>query len=144
MNFIKKSIFVLLLISVSASSFAQKKKSAAEKRAVIATDYVAEKMSLDTDKKAFVYDVLLDKFSSNLSQLSGKNLSQEEKKAIFKASNSSNLSQLSGKNLSQEEKKAIFKASNKVATKKLKEIFSAEEIKQINKYQIESNSIGKK
>ncbi|MBG7629141.1 MAG: hypothetical protein IZT56_01795 [Bacteroidetes bacterium] len=119
MNFIKKSIFVLLLISVSASSFAQKKKSAAEKRAVIATDYVAEKMSLDTDKKAFVYDVLLDKFSSNLSQLSGKNLSQEEKKAIFKA-------------------------SNKVATKKLKEMFSAEEIKQINKYQIESNSIGKK
>jgi len=115
MNFIKKSILVILLLSISISAFAQK-ESVAEKRATIATDYIAEKMNLDADKKSFVHEVLVEKFQSNMAQTKGKNLTSDEKKVIFKGSNG-------------------------IAMKKLGEKFTKEEVKQINKYQLEAHKI---
>lgn len=119
MNFIKKSILVILLLSVSVTSFGQNLKKMAEKRAEEASVYVAEKMNFNDAQKAFLYEVLVVKFESNMKQTRGKELSKEEKQSIYKA-------------------------ANKKATTKLKAQFSSEEIKEINKYQQEANKKAKK
>lgn len=119
MNFIKKSIVIVLLISVSVASFAQKKDSSVQSKATVATEHITKKMNLDADKKAFVYAVMYEEYGTVIGKIRGKGLAKEEKKSIFKA-------------------------ANDVANKKLKEQFSNEEIKLINKYQQESNKLGKK
>ena len=76
-------------------------------------------MSLNKEKKAFLYTVFFEKFAANMEDSKGKTLTKEEKKAIYKK-------------------------NNKVAQEKLSKKFSKEEIKEINKYQLESNKVNSK
>lgn len=119
MKAIKFTILVLVLSLWSVQGFSQHKKSTHQKRAEAQTAYIADKMDLNEDQKTFVYEVLIKKFKMNTDQLKGKELTQEQKRAIYKETNK--------------------KTRVLLATK-----FSKEEIDRINKLQSEANKMRKK
>ena len=109
MKTLKKIVLILMLISFTITAQAQQKKSYAQQKAAENTTFVAKKMNLSKDKTTFLHSVLLNKYESNAEKNKDKNLSEEDKKAIYKQS------------------------YNDTQTK-LAEQFSKEEITQINEH----------
>jgi hypothetical protein len=114
-----KTIFSLLttcLIFISVSVNAQDKNTV--KRANQITDYVSEQMSLDKEHSDFLDKALIEKIDFQKQKTKGKNLTDDEKKAVNKEANH------------------LFKT-------KLEEKFSKEEIKTIHVHIKEYKAIKK-
>ncbi len=105
----KKLALFILFAGFLTTGFAQK-QSYAQKASKEKAAYVAEHMSLKKNKATFLEGVLLNKYES---------VSKEVKAA--------------GSDISQEDKKAIYKKSNKKMMADLSQEFSKEEISRIKK-----------
>jgi len=86
MKFLKTIGLIVLFISLTTNLQAQQKQSYAEKNAFEKTEYVANEMNLNKDQKTFLHKVLLNKMETTAEKINGKDLSEEEKKAIHKQS----------------------------------------------------------
>ena len=80
----KKINFTFLFIILSFIAEAQENKFAA-KRAANAIEYIGSKMDLSESNKEFLKETLYNKYSKNASKIRGKNLSEDEKKSIYRA-----------------------------------------------------------
>ena len=81
----------------------------AEKRAKEASAFIASEVNLNQEDSDFTYTVLLEKMTSTAEQINGKNLSKEEKKAIYGASHKETSKRLSA-HFSADKVKEIFAA----------------------------------
>jgi len=102
----KKIILFILLAGFLTTANAQK-QSYQEKKAKEDTSYIAKKMDLNKDQKAFLHDVLLEKYESTSKKIKDNDLSKEEKKAIYKASYKTT-SEMLAKEFTKEEVNEIF------------------------------------
>ena len=80
----KKIIFVFLFTIISFFAEAQENKFAA-KRTANAIEYISSKMDLSETNIDFLKVTLYSKYSTNASKIRGKDLTQEEKKSIYRA-----------------------------------------------------------
>ena len=80
----KKIIFVFLFTIISFFAEAQENKFAA-KRTANAIEYISSKMDLSESNIEFLKETLYNKYSTNASKIRGKDLTQEEKKSIYRA-----------------------------------------------------------
>lgn len=80
----KKIIFVFLFTIISFFAEAQENKFAA-KRTANAIEYISSKMDLSETNIEFLKETLYNKYSTNASKIRGKDLTQEEKKSIYRA-----------------------------------------------------------
>lgn len=120
----KKIILFILLAGFLTTANAQK-KSYQEKKANENTSYIADKMDLNKDKKAFLHEVLLEKYVNTSKQINDNDLSKEEKQVIYKASYKETSKKLT-KEFTKEEVNEIFailKEQNK-KNKKSQKIFN--------------------
>lgn len=114
----KKVFLFLMLCGFMTTGIAQNKNVI--KRAKATTAYVAEQMSLNDEQSKFLEEVLTEKMADTSSKINGKNLSKEEKKAIYGESHKKTAKKLSEK-FSKDEAQAIFghiKEFNKLNKKK--------------------------
>ena len=80
----KKIIFAFLFTIISFFAEAQENKFAA-KRTANAIEYISSKMDLSESNIEFLKETLYNKYSTNASKIRGKDLTQEEKKSIYRA-----------------------------------------------------------
>ena len=80
----KKIIFAFLFTIISFFGEAQENKFAA-KRTANASEYISSKMDLTESNIEFLKETLYNKYSTNASKIRGKDLTQEEKKSIYRA-----------------------------------------------------------
>ena len=81
----KKIINVILLtLLISFSSKAQNNYQI--EKATRFSEYAANQLKLSEDDKIFLYDTYLAKFVAQRGKIHGKNLSDDEKKQVYKAS----------------------------------------------------------
>ena len=80
----KKIIFAFLFTIISFFAEAQENKFAA-KRTANAIEYISSKMDLTESNIEFLKETLYNKYSTNASKIRGKDLTQEEKKSIYRA-----------------------------------------------------------
>ena len=102
----KKIILFILLAGFLTTANAQK-PTYPEKKAKENTSYIVEKMDFDKTQKTYLHGVLLGKYESIYKQIKGHDLSQEEKKVIYKASHKETSEELA-KEFSKEEVNEIF------------------------------------
>ncbi len=114
----KKVVFLFLFVTMTLSISAQQKNVYAEKVAKGASEHCAEEMSLNASKQEFLYAELYAKITATQKQMKGKDLSQDEKKAIYKKSNKEYVAVLSAE-FSKDEIKQITKLTQEY-TKSLK------------------------
>jgi hypothetical protein len=113
-----KKIIVLILFCGFLSTANAQKKSYQEKKATTNAQHIAESMDLNDSTKTLLYAILLGKYDETSKQIKGNDLSNEEKKMIYKKS---------------------FKQTNQ----KLSVLFSKEEINTINTLLKEQHKKGK-
>ena len=80
----KKIIFAFLFTIISFFAEAQDNKFAA-KRTANAIEYISSKMDLSESNIEFLKETLYNKYSTNASKIRGKDLTQEEKKSIYRS-----------------------------------------------------------
>ena len=80
----KKIILAFLFTIISFFAEAQENKFAA-KRTANAIEYISSKMDLSESNIEFLKETLYNKYSTNASKIRGKDLTQEEKKSIYRA-----------------------------------------------------------
>ncbi|MEC8363698.1 MAG: hypothetical protein VXZ46_00985 [Bacteroidota bacterium] len=80
-----KKITTIILLLTLTYSIAQKPNKFHLERATMFTNYIADNIELSEDDKQFVYNVMLERGVNATKQIRGKNLSQEDKKAIYRA-----------------------------------------------------------
>ena len=80
----KKITFAFLFTIISFFAEAQENKFAA-KRTANAIEYISSKMDLSESNIEFLKETLYNKYSTNASKIRGKDLTQEEKKSIYRA-----------------------------------------------------------
>jgi len=102
----KKIILLIVLCGFMFKANAQK-QSYQEKKATTNAQYIADKMDLNDSQQTKLYSILLGKYQETSKQIKGNDLSNEEKKIIYKKS---------------------YKDTND----KLSALFSKEEIKTVN------------
>lgn len=112
----KKIVLFILLAGFLTTANAQK-KSPQEKRANESTSYVAKKMKLNEDQKSYFHSVLLEKYVSTSKQVKDKNLSSDEKKAIYKKSHKETSKKLA-EEFTKDEVKEIFELLKELNKKK--------------------------
>jgi len=110
-----KRIIVLMLICGFMSTANAQKQSYQEKKATANAQYIADTMDLNDSQQTVVYAILLAKYDETSKQIKGNDLSNEEKKIIYRQS---------------------FKDTND----KLSALFSKEEINEINALLKEQNT----
>ena len=80
----KKIIFAFLFTIISFFAEAQENKFAT-RRAANAINYISSNMDLSESNIEFLKETLYNKYSTNASKIRGKDLTQEEKKSIYRA-----------------------------------------------------------
>ena len=80
----KKIIFTFLFTILSFITEAQENKFAV-KRTANAIEYISSKMDLSESNIEFLKETLYNKYSTNASKIRGKDLTEEEKKSIYRA-----------------------------------------------------------
>jgi hypothetical protein len=80
----KKIIFAFLFTIISFFVEAQEDKFAT-RRAANAIDYISSNMDLSQSNIEFLKETLYNKYSTNASKIRGKDLTQDEKKSIYRA-----------------------------------------------------------
>jgi hypothetical protein len=98
-----KIFFVLLLCSFN--SFAQNNYQT--KRATSFSEYAAKQLELSKEDQKFLYDTFIAKFVKQQEKIKGKDLSDEEKKQVYKASRKELVKTLNGR-FDSEKTKAIL------------------------------------
>lgn len=116
MKAIKFTVLILVLSLWSVQGFSQEKKSIHQKRAKVQTAYIADKMNLNEEQKSFVFEALIEKFKMNTDQIRGKDLSQEEKRAVYSSTNKK-FRKLLSQQFSKEEISQILKLQNEINKK---------------------------
>jgi len=109
----KKLTFLIVLCGFLSTINAQK-QSYQEKKATTNAQHIADTMDLNDSQQTVLYAILLGKYQETSKQIKGNDLSNEEKKIIYRQS---------------------FKDTND----KLSAIFSNEEIKTVNALLKEQN-----
>ena len=109
----KKMIFSCAFVMFAFIAQAQENKFAA-KRSANAVEYISSKMDLSEANMVFLKETLYDKYASNASKIRGKNLTQDEKKSIYRAA---------------------YKETRDL----LMTVFSKEQVNMITKFERESN-----
>ncbi len=102
----KKIILLIVLCGFLSTANAQR-QSYQEKKATTNAQYIADNMDLSDSQQTKLYSILLGKYQETSKQIKGNDLSNEEKKIIYKKS---------------------YKDTND----KLSALFSQEEIKTVN------------
>ena len=110
-----KKIIALILFCGFLSTANAQKQSYQEKKATTNAQHIAESMDLNDSTKTLLYAILLGKYDETSKQIKGNDLSNEEKKIIYRQS---------------------FKDTND----KLSALFSKEEINEINALLKEQNT----
>ena len=111
----KKTInLILLILLISFSSKAQNNYQI--KRATTFSEYASNKLKLNEADKKFLYDTYLAKFVAQREKIHGKDLSDEEKKQVYKASHNKLIKTLNTK-FSAEKSKAIIVAVKEIREK---------------------------
>ena len=119
MKLLKTISITILLICFTINVQAQQKKTYPQKRAADYTEFISSEMNMNADQETYLHEVLLNKFETNSKRNKDNNLSQEEKKQLYKQS---------------------FKETST----KLSEQFSKEEVDQINELIKTKNKASKK
>ena len=109
----KKIILLIVLCGFLSTANAQR-QSYQEKKATTNAQLIADTMALNDSTKTLLYTILLGKYDETSNQIKGNDLSNEEKKVIYRKS---------------------FKETND----KLSVLFSKEEINSINALLKEQN-----
>ena len=107
-----KIFFVLLLCSFN--SFAQNNYQT--KRATSFSEYAAKQLELSKEDQKFLYDTFIAKFVKQQEKIKGKDLSDEEKKQVYKASRNELIQTLNGR-FDSEKTKAILAAVKEIRNK---------------------------
>ena len=81
----KKIILLIVLCGFIFKANAQK-KSYQEKKATTNTQYIDDKIELNDSQQTMLYSILLGKYQETSKQIKGNDLSNEEKKIIYKKS----------------------------------------------------------
>ena len=102
----KKIILLIVLCGFLSTTNAQK-QSYQEKKATTNAQHIADKMDLNDSQQTKLYSILLGKYQETSKQIKGNDLSNEEKKIIYKK---------------------LYKDTND----KLSALFSKEEINRVN------------
>lgn len=108
----KKIILTCAFAIFAFVAQAQENKFAA-KRSANAIEYISSNMDLSESDMEFLKETLYNKYASNASKIRGKNLTQDEKKAIYRA-------------------------AYKETRTKLMSVFSKEQVNMITKFERES------
>lgn len=109
-----KKIIVLIVLCGFLSTANAQKLTYQEKKATANAQHIADKMDLNESQQTVLYAILLGKYEETSNQIKGNDLSNEEKKIIYRQS---------------------FKDTND----KLSAIFSKEEINTVNALLKEQN-----
>lgn len=111
----KKSIklFALLLV-ISFNASAQNNYQI--KRATSFSEYATTQLKLTKEDQKFLYDTYIDKFIKQQEKIKGKDLSEEEKKQVYKASRKELVKTLNGR-YDSEKTKAIMAAVKEIRNK---------------------------
>ena len=107
-----KIFFVLLLCSFN--SFAQNNYQT--KRATSFSEYAAKQVELSQEDQKFLYDTFIAKFVKQQEKIKGNDLSDEEKKQVYKASRKELVKTLNGR-FDSEKTKAIMAAVKEIRNK---------------------------
>ena len=107
-----KILFVLLLCSFN--SFAQNNYQT--KRATSFSEYAAKQLELSKEDQKFLYDTFIAKFVKQQEKIKGKDLSDEEKKQVYKESRKELIKTLNGR-FDSEKTKAILAAVKEIRNK---------------------------
>ena len=107
-----KIFFVLLLCSFN--SFAQNNYQT--KRATSFSEYAAKQLELSQEDQKFLYDTFIAKFVKQQEKIKGKDLSDEEKKQVYKESRKELIKTLNGR-FDSEKTKAILAAVKEIRNK---------------------------
>jgi len=107
-----KIFFVPLLCSFN--SFAQNNYQT--KRATSFSEYAAKQVELSQEDQKFLYDTFIAKFVKQQEKIKGKDLSDEEKKQVYKASRKELVKTLNGR-FDSEKTKAILAAVKEIRNK---------------------------
>ncbi|MAJ05271.1 MAG: hypothetical protein CL827_00215 [Crocinitomicaceae bacterium] len=111
----KKTINTLvLIILISFSSKAQNNYQI--KRATTFSEYATNQLELTKADKKFLYDTYLAKFVAQREKIHGKDLSDEEKKQVYKASKNELIKTLNTR-FSNEKSRAIMAAVKEIRDK---------------------------
>jgi hypothetical protein len=81
----KKIILLIVLCGFLSTTNAQK-QSYQEKKATTNAQHIADKMDLNDSQQTKLYSILLGKYQETSKQIKGNDLSNEEKKIIYKKS----------------------------------------------------------
>jgi hypothetical protein len=81
----KKLTFLIVLCGFLSTTNAQK-QSYQEKKATTNAQHIADKMDLNDSQQTKLYSILLGKYQETSKQIKGNDLSNEEKKIIYKKS----------------------------------------------------------
>ena len=111
MREIKKLILLFLLIGLVTEAASQNIEKQANKRAKLATAFLASEMDLNKKESDFLYDVLYEKILFVKDQITNRNLSQDDKKEVYNKSTKDAKKKLST-NFSPEQIKQILKSLN--------------------------------
>lgn len=114
----KNLLIVFLFIATSFTVNAQKKNAYADKLAKGSSEYCAKELSLNSAKQDFLYTEMYTRIVANQKEVSGKNLTKEEKQAVYKKTHKAFMKALSAE-FSKDEIKQIVKL-NQEYTKSLK------------------------
>lgn len=112
----KKTInIIVLMLLISFSSNAQDNYQI--KRATSFSEHATTQLKLNKEDQKFLYDTYIDKFINQKEKIKGKDLSDEEKKQIYKASRKELVKTLNGR-FNAEKTKAIMAAVKDFRDKK--------------------------
>lgn len=92
-----KKIFLFVLFAGLLTTGYAQKQSYAEKTSKENASIISKEMDLNKERAAFLETTLLNKYNSVSKQTKGKDLSKEDKKAIYKESHQSFVKNLSEK-----------------------------------------------
>lgn len=109
----KKIMITCAFVMFAFIAEAQENKFASQRTAT-AIEYISSNMDLSDTDLEFLKKTLYNKYASNVSQIRGKNLSQEEKKQVYRD--------------------AFVQTRKKLMT-----VFSKEQVSKINKLERESH-----
>jgi len=111
----KKTINVLVLIFlISFNSNAQNNYQI--KRATSFSEYATTQLKLTKEDQKFLYDTFIAKFVKQQEKIKGNDLSDEEKKQVYKASRKELVKTLNGR-FDSEKTKAILAAVKEIRNK---------------------------
>jgi len=111
----KKTInIILLMLLISFNSNAQNNYQI--KRATSFSEHATIQLKLTKEDQKFLYDTYIDKFVKQQEKIKGKDLSDEEKKQVYKASGKELVKTLNGR-FNPEKTKAIMNAIKELRKK---------------------------